>query len=141
MKKYSEYFTHKKRNDGLDFICLVDGAPQELEKLMYSIHKDHFDYTLPDDWIYENVYDAFEALETGDDFDSVLQSLEPDIYNVDLCEWLKCGFAQGYCNESLEESEHKNIMQAVQAGNYRAKEVIYFAVRDFLDDQKEVKDD
>ncbi len=129
---YSQYFETKKKHDGSDFIGCKHDAPADLLKLIENIHFNHFDKALPSDWIYQTILEAFEELEENNVLDNL--TLEADIYYYDLYRWFSESFAHGLCNEVIAEfGEFKDIYQLIGAAQWKAKDIIYRAVSEFLD--------
>lgn len=136
---YSKYFTVSKNDAERFFIKLIDNAPDELRDLIYTIHKKHFFGSLPNDWIYWTIYEAFDDL-AKDRLDHI--NIEADIYNHDLAYWFydNCNqFAHEYCNEWLEEFGNGcklDMIEIMRNAQEMAKARIYCEVNDFLQ-QKE----
>lgn len=131
-KKYHQYFKSDLRPAGKRFYKCVDCPPEDLKDLIYTIHQDLFYGAMPDDWIYETIHDAFYDLE-----DCSLDSfnIEADPYNYQLYEWLGSGYAKEYCAEVLEEGlDAKDIYYIISAAQERAKDRIYRAVEDFINE-------
>lgn len=74
----------RKRDNGEEFICRKDDAPEWMERLCQAVHEDH----LPDDHRYDFLHTALEALRDHDDPDNASAELEPDPYTHDLTTWL-----------------------------------------------------
>lgn len=125
---YIEYFERGVRKDtGQPYYFLKEEAPEDLKELIYEIHKD-FD-SLPNDWIYEQIREAFQDLKM-DDLDNCL--IEADVYDNDLYKWLGEPFADGLCNECLESGNIKSIWSVVAVAQYLCKKQIYEAVDAFI---------
>lgn len=77
--------------------------------------------TEAEDFRYQVMRDACEALSHLDDHEwDDAPSLEPDIYNVDLCRWLN-GKAH-YVNEAIEDfGASEDIMDMIQRGQFLEK--------------------
>ncbi len=139
---YTKFFQTKTRPAQMgpqsQFVCLIDDCPDKIRDLIWNIHFDHFDHfdaCMPNDWIYQTIFEAFEAL-AEDDMDNV--NIEVDAYYSDLTKWFSNPFAPGYCNEILETgSEFTNIYTVLEMAQCDAKYHIYHAVNDFLQAQEE----
>jgi hypothetical protein len=132
---YLEFFETKTRCDGTNFTCLTDGAPGELHELICSIHLDDFCGALPNDWIYSEIRGAFEAL-MKDSRENV--SIEADVFNNDLIDWLKNPFALDFCDEAKSQGlvgEDVGLLDWITYGQFVAKECIYDRVNEFVKEQ------
>ena len=139
--KYNKMFETKERHSTREkFVCRKDVAPQELEELIYEIHKS-LSNSLPDDWIYEVIHEAFYAIEgyysedTG--LDVILSDLQVDVYNNELIEWSKHVYAQVAIEEMNEEVGGRDFITMIQNGQYHVKDYIYNAVYNFIEKNKE----
>jgi len=135
---YTEFFQLKNRTDGTQFVCLIGQAPSELQDLIRKVHFDLFDNSLPNDWIYSVIHDALGDL-LHDHRDDIL--IEPDCYYHDLYKWLGEPFAHGLCNEALDMGSCTDIYNIIGVAQCTAKEMIYDAVAEFLQEQKESNDE
>lgn len=135
-KEYAKYFQTKTRTTTQErFVCLVDEAPEDLSELVRWIHKRYFWGALPNDWIYDVIADAFIDLNENN-LDDI--SLESDIYNNQLADWLKEPYANEYCIQAAEElGEKNNIFDAIGQGQFMAKQAIYDAVNEFIQKDNE----
>lgn len=134
--EYAKYFQTKTRlmTQG-KLICLVDEAPEDLSELIQWIHKSYFLGALPNDWIYSTIQDAFYDLQDNE-FEDI--SIECDVYNNQLAEWLKEPYANEYCIQAAEELGAKNnIFDAIGQGQSMAKQAIYDAVNEFIQKDNE----
>jgi len=127
---YTSYFTEGTRTGGKNFVKLVDDAPIKLQELIKEIHINNFN-CIPNDWIYGTILEAFSDL-TNDSLEDI--TIEADSYNADLLEWLSNSYAEELCNEAIEEEiwDSKNIYNLISSGQYRAKEMIYNSVNEFM---------
>lgn len=140
---YRQYFIEKERTDGTKYTYLKDGAPNELDDLIHDIHYQHFFKCLPNNWIYETIHLAFEELNL-DSLENI--TIEADIWNHELTKWLydNCNtFAHEYCNEFLQEIYEgerykRDLLQIISGGQRMAKERIYQAVNEWLEERKEI---
>ena len=135
MKTYSQYFITKKRGEE-EFICLSDDKPSYLHDFIRSVHLDHFDGTLPNDWIYRIISQAFDELESNDnDIDNV--SLEADPYYSSLHTWLQEPYSIRICDDYLEEFYSEGgydmgMWDLISGGQWLAKRRICDSVHLFL---------
>ena len=137
MKNYSEYFVRGKRQDGKEYVYCVDATPEKLRDLIRDIHFNSFDGCFPNDWIYENIYEAFEMFEERDfDIGKVLCDLTHDPYPWHLVEWLHNSFASEFCNDVTDNDSSLSIFQILETANCKAKESIVFAVDRFLKERE-----
>jgi len=87
----SENFETKTRDDGKEFVCLKDGAPDWMkDNVIFPVHGDKG----PDDTVYRFVQMAVDTISecdddmTKDDIQDRLFEIETDIYTSDLTAWL-----------------------------------------------------
>ena len=136
MLDYTDSFTCKKRANASYFYTLKDDPiNDDLRSLIRAIHVDLFYDSAPDDWIYEQVYHAFERLaecETGEDFEIALIQVEGDAYTNGLLEWAKSGYAQAYIQETLDDINPNTIDDLIREAQVRAIQAIYSYVWEFL---------
>lgn len=134
-KQYAQYFKTAKRTDGTVFVNKTHDAPEDLIELIRSIHKDYFFDSIPNDWIYDQIYEAFCELS---EYDIEDLALDPDIYNSQLYKWFGNSYADQYCAEYAEEigfNQPKNIWDQIRGGQWLAKDRIYRAVSDFINQE------
>jgi hypothetical protein len=136
--KFSQYFTTVTREvDDREIVKCIDNAPQALRDFIREVHGE-FDDCLPSDWIYEQIFYYFELLEENDnEIDNI--SIEADVYNHELIEWLKQPFAIGLCDDVLEEKfcDEKSLISTISMGQYIAKDTICRLVHEFIKQQGE----
>lgn len=133
-KDYTQYFDWKKRITEKAYVTLRDDAPKELQQLIYHIHDDIFQ-SLPNDWIYEVIYEAFDALSRDKLEDIIIGS---DYYNSSLYEWLGYSFAAGFCDDIIECSDKlETIYSIISRGQHHAKAFIYDAVDHFINNEEQ----
>lgn len=133
-KNYSEYFEDATRTNGNDFLRLADGAPIELKELIIKCHQCGKIDSIPNDWIYQQIYWALEEFEQGnmdlEDFDP-----EPSVYPHDLIEWLENSFAIEYCQFVLDElGPYDEFMQIIRIAQAECLRDIYRVVAEFVKD-------
>jgi len=137
MKDYTDNFEVRIRANGDHFSCLKDaGVPDVLRNLIREIHLNEFYDAFPCDWIYQQIYFAFERLKECDCealYWGAVNEIQADIYSNDLFEWAKKDYASNYIQEALEEMEEvPTINQVIELAQQRAIEVIYQQVWDFI---------
>ncbi len=105
--KLARSMERRTRNDGHEFYCLKDSAPQWMTDVIQTVHRD----TLPDDTIYDFIYRAANALAETDldvyddtDLQVVIDDIQPDIYTSDLTAWLHANLDHLiFADEALRE--------------------------------------
>ena len=135
-KDYTKYFQIKERKIADIFVILSDDAPDELQALIHDIHADLFGLSVPNDWIYQQCYYAFDEL-MRDDLENI--TIEADAYLYDLIKWLDEPYALELCNNVLEDHWHRDIMHVIGIAQQQAKTLIYEAVDHFLETSEETK--
>jgi hypothetical protein len=96
---------------------------------------------MPDDWKYEFIQDALNALEDADDWDEV----EPDIdslypYTADRLKWLASHLDRpGYCDEAMGEmgGEFGSTVNLIGLGMYWELREVFGLVRQALEERVE----
>ena len=83
-QQFAQAFTLKTNQDGTDVYVRKEQADDELDDLIHDAHDD----MLPDDFRYQFIVEALQALADHDDTDDAQLSIEPDIYNHELTAWL-----------------------------------------------------
>ena len=103
-KQYSVQFTRAKRDNGDEFVKVKDDAPDKeaLRSLCMAGHDEGG--LLPDDWRYEFIEAAIDALSEVEDADEAREHIEADIYTSDLTRWLhSAAYRVGYITDALEQ--------------------------------------
>lgn len=133
MKLFSIHFkTAIRQSTNEAFIKLKEDRPRELHQLVRDIHM-HFE-SMPNDWIYITILEAFEELEQGENIEDM--NIEPDIYTGELIEWLGNRFAVDLVNQAKAEmGSRDNIEAEIAQGQWMAKDYIYREVYDFIQEQ------
>lgn len=137
-KKYAELFESAKRNNSDEmFVRKKTDEYEDLNELIQDIH-NALHCGLPDDWIYGEIWEAFEVLEENDIEDL---SIEADCYHHQLLKWFsQCNCAPSCCDEALEEGllEGVNeIWKIISGGQWFAKDRIYRMVYEFIQEDEE----
>lgn len=119
---------------------LRDGAPEWMHDLVREAHGD----MLPDDWRYEMIEAAAEALADADgDEDEAREALEHNvpIYTVKLSRWLGShGARAGYCDEAADEyGTVRGIMNLIQLGYLTEAREVFEAVLTSLRERAEAE--
>jgi hypothetical protein len=125
----------KTRDDGTQYVARTDNAPEWVETLCYSAHGD----MLPDDWRYQCIYAALEAIADEydeDDGSHTFAESHVDVYTSALTEWLGSHLHRpGYCDDATEEygpGIDGGIMATIARGQYAEAEEVYGLVLDAL---------
>lgn len=122
-----------RRDKERDILLPADGAPQWFTDLCHHAHGD----MMPDDWRYEFIQDALNAIEDGADEDRIddLDSLYP--YTADRLRWLASNLNRpGYCDEAISDMGEapKEILSFVAWGMARELSEVYHLVRERLEE-------
>ena len=139
--KYFDYFEIGKRIGNEEtYVFLKDDAPRDLRELAYTIHKERFYDALPNDWIFRVMIQAFEELAREEIEDILVEAV---FWNCDIARWFyeNCNnYASEYVDEYMNNYPAKEIhevMHYIRMGQWLAKQTIYYAVNDFLVEQRE----
>lgn len=129
---YDDLETAQRPNGG-DFLRLKDGHPQWMQDVIRTAHSD----LMPDDWRYKFIEDACQAIiEHEDDRDSAYESLEADIYNHDLLQWLASNLSRiGYCDDAAQDFgiSDGSIINIIQWGQLSEKQETFNLLYDALE--------
>jgi hypothetical protein len=124
-KEYLNYFDQKEGENGLSTYTWKDEAPQELRGLIQEAHGD----MMPNDYKYNFVVESLEAIaEDRED------SIEADIYNRDLLNWLSSHLDRpAYCDQYVEEyggidTKNFSIINLISSGQHLEKLEVYHSV-------------
>ncbi len=134
-----KFFTTKTRESSGDaFTCTTDDAPEWVSDMCYAAHGKMF----PDDWRYSFILDALDALIDNDgDNDSALESIEPDVYNKDLLDWLSSrNDRASYCDDVAKEfglDPYLGIIERIRFGQLAEKQEVFNQVCEFLEEIEE----
>jgi len=130
-EEYCKMFKEKKKGDGTDYICLKEDAPSELRDLVQNAHGNSF----PDDFIYEQILICLCMIAEAEDEEELEEpSIEADIYNRDLLNWLSSSLTRhNYVDLAVRDYGHGlSIIDDIMAGQVQEKTDIYFNVLDSL---------
>lgn len=142
-QEWLDWFEVGKRDDGKTFFYLKDGAPEELHKMVRKVHGD----MLPDDYKYEYIVGALEAIADydgdEDDIEELADELEADCYDSDLLDWLNSHSIRiWYVDKAVEEMGHGGgIMEDIAMGQVEEKREVFFTVLEDLRENLEEDDE
>lgn len=112
------YLETGTRDDGSTFLALRDGRPEWMRDVAYAAHGNGD--RLPNDWDYEHLRDALEAL--AEDLDAegfTFADVNVPVYTNDLTKWLhEFPGACGMCDEAAGEYgiDFDDILNLIRAG-------------------------
>ena len=133
MKKYTQYFISGTRNDGASYLYLNNEAPVELGEFVREVHME-FDCA-PNDWIYDQIYEALSLAEEGNDL--IEMEVEADPYHGHLKAWTLEPFADSFINYMLERDRFSSLFDLLSAAQGRAIGQIYSLTHCFIDEHNE----
>lgn len=145
--EYTQYFERRRRHGTEnEFYALKEKAPESLRDLIQNIHMEEPFGCLPNDWVYEAIYNAFEELPNYDyDLERCINDLESDPYYNQLHDWLHNSFAHNCIEEAREIgliSGESDLYQQIGRGQILAKEAIYTSVMEYINcNMEEDKED
>lgn len=132
-----KYLTTKKRTDGNVFVTTTDDAPDWVVMIVRNAHED----MLPDDYKYDYIWNALEAITQYDDPQDAESDIEADPYTFDLLEWLRSHLDRpGMVDEAVEEFGHseQGIVGDVMLGQWSEKTSVF---RTVLNDVEELAEE
>lgn len=125
LDQFAAQFQRKTRDNGEEFICLRDGAPNWIVNAMFAAH-DHGDM-MPNDWSYRIAADVVCQLcsdvgngsDIADAADYAVDAAVP-CYNAERTDWLASHLHRGfYVDEAVSEygwPKDGGIYQAIAYG-------------------------
>lgn len=124
-----------KRNDGTEFVKLVDGSPEWMADVIRAAYGDMG----PDDYRYQMIGEVAGRMAYSDDWenqDSQLCDDLVDIYNADRVKWLASHLSRAfYCDEAQDEglvAPDTDMYQRIGIGQFMEYREIFGAlVREF----------
>jgi hypothetical protein len=120
----------KKRDNGDSYQAFKSGSPEWMKNLAREAHGD----MLPDDFRYEFIAEALEAISRYDDTDEARDSLEADIYTHGLTRWLHSrNDRTSYVDQAIQEFGVSSTDQALGLGQLLEKQEIFDLVVSFLE--------
>lgn len=120
----------KTRPNGDEYITRKDDAPAWLEDVCYAAHDGMF----PDDYKYEFIKAAVDAIMDDEDPDEALDS-DVDVYTGRLTAWLASSTSRmGYVDDGVDEYGWSSLDQALKVGQLAERREVYDAVYSALED-------
>lgn len=129
----SRSFEGRERNNGDKFRCLKDGHPEWMKDVCFKAHSD----MMPDDYRYEFIEQAVDAIADADSVEDARDGLEADVYTSELTAWLHSRVGRtGYVDDAVEEygCDLKSIVDALMIGQLREKQEVFDLVVSALED-------
>lgn len=140
---YAAFETAERPAGEGTYIRLVDTAPQWVTDLVYHAH----DGMLPDDWRYNAIQDALEALADGADPDDGAEYADGQVdgYTAKRVAWLAShGARVDYTDEALNEygdDYRGGILAALALGQYHEASQVWALVVEALHERLETVED
>ena len=133
--KVSAMFTKSTRADGhTEYWHLknTENAPEWVRDLCHDAHGE----MLPDDWKYQFIVEALDALSENEDPGEIC--MEPDIYTGELTAWVSSHLERvGYVDECIDEfgviDKDTPLVSFLSYGQQREKEEVLQSVRASLE--------
>jgi hypothetical protein len=129
-------FTRRTRADGTSYTTLTDAARTWMHDLVRNAHGD----MLPDDWRYECIASACEAIADAQDPDDHADEFADgyvDVYSADLVAWFAShGKREEYVAAGREwfGDAGEDIYEEFRRGQYLEAREVYYAVLDELEE-------
>ncbi|HUM42868.1 MAG TPA: hypothetical protein PKI14_07970 [Fervidobacterium sp.] len=139
-EEWLEWFVWDKDRE---IYYLKENAPYELLEVVRMAHGD----MLPDNYKYEFIVEALEAIADydgdEDDIEELADDLEADCYDSDLLEWLNShSIRTWYVDKAVEEMGHGGgIMEDIAMGQVEEKREVFFTVLEDLRENLEEDDE
>src|ERR1051326_8774615 len=127
-QQYADLFVTKTRRDGEKYICVEnnDKSP-ELMDLIRTAHDGMF----PDDYKYQFIHEALEAIAESADEEYIDLMLEPDIYNHDLLKWVSSNLTRAsYVDQAVMDGyQYDGLLNTLINGqSYEKNEVLHSVI-------------
>jgi hypothetical protein len=139
-REAAEWFEVAERVEGDEdsrYIRTKDGCPEWVTQLVYSAHGDF----LPDDWRYNVIQDALEAIAESDDPEDAAGEFADsavDVYTHARLKWLASNLNRAaYCDEAAQEfgaEGSPDIISMIGLGQYYEASEVYGLVLRALED-------
>ena len=133
-QEFLNWFEPKTRDSGETFLTMKDGHPEIVQDMVRKTHCG----MLPDDYKYDYVVDALEAILAYDNPDDITNEMEADPYNSDLLKWLGSNLSRAeYVERGVEEfginPNPFDLFRVIGVGQYLEKVEVFNIVRNFLE--------
>lgn len=126
-RKYADSFeTGTRITSGEKFLMIKEEYKDDesLKNLIYDAH----DGMLPDDYKYQFIHEALEAIAECSDPDNI--QLESDVYNINLLKWVSSHLTRSsYVDETVENWKYTSFFQVLAAAQYEEKREVLSSVR------------
>jgi hypothetical protein len=144
-------FVRSTRDNGAAYWHRKEIQKDWIDDMCYQAHGGNTPTSmLPDDWRYQFIVDALDALSEHEDEDEARDSLEASIYTHDLTAWLGShGYRPAYCDEAVDEYGAESffgkngggLTNLIQAGQLAEMQEVFGLVLDALRTQSKETDD
>jgi len=123
----------KTRANGNSYRCFKDFSGDWLTDLARHAHNG----VLPDDFKYEFISDALQALVDHNDVTDAFEAIECDIYTFGLTQWLGSrNDRYAYVDQAVSEFGHaESVIGDIQLGQLLEKQEVFHLVVEFLEDR------
>ena len=131
-----EQFTHSTRTDGDTYYHRKGNEHDWVYDLCHAAHGD----MLPDDYRYEFIVDALDAIIDADgDFERAREEWEPDAYNAGLLKWVSSSlYRMGHVDEAVSEfGWPDDLSRALQLGQRAEWEEVFGSVQASIKERAE----
>lgn len=119
------------------YVRVKDGAPEWVTELVRAAHYGVPDMLmLPDDFRYQVIREAVDALAEDEDTDEHDFADGVDVYTSDLTAWLGShSLRPGYCDEWKDDhgANEDGIVSLIQGGQYMERREVFGLVRQALE--------
>jgi hypothetical protein len=137
------YFVQHERSEGDTIWTLHDDRPEWVRDLCHAAHDAGG--MLPDDWRYQFIVEALDAIEGHDDEGEARDSIEADAYTSDLCRWLasradRTGYVDDACEEWGDDAP-AGIVDRIMMGQFMEKREVFDSVLASLSSMAEDADE
>jgi len=127
-----DWFEMDTREDGSHYWRRCSGAPEPARDLAHAAHGDGL--ILPDDYRYQFMIDALDALSEAEDEDDAYMLLEADVYTRDLTEWLNSSpLRVYYLGEAMDVYADGDGFQVLACAQLEEKQEVLYMVKDWLE--------
>lgn len=132
-------FETRKRDDGSEFVCLKDSAPEWASDFVREAHGTEM---LPDDYRYRWIAEALSLLAESLPADVEVEDADVDdlatefgndvsVYTADLLAWLSSNLSRiAYCDEAISEglTEANDLTAIIMVGQAAERQEVFQSV-------------